>query len=234
MADTTSFFYMLCNNSTAQGLVQWLIAIGTIGAVIVATCGPMIKKLWNQPKIIFFTQKKAPFVEIKSISVDSSNEEDSIEIRVGLKNKGRKNACSVNVYIDCYYKKASDDFIENLLTPISLKNYDGNKIVNVVPQRLLYLPILTIRNINANKTENVSSDNNQTKNQLEYGCFLPDGKKLGKGDFIIPIYFTSSNTFSKTYIKIYWNTDSLDIQANDFIIKTISEKEFISLTKNRG
>ena len=119
MCDTTTTLAWLCTCPAPQGFAQWFVALGTVGAVLVATFGSWAKKKIFRPKVEFCTNTKSPYIVEKDNQNDNSSDDKIIEIRVGLKNLGRTSAgTSSEAYIESYYTKVSDAYVEHLFDPI--------------------------------------------------------------------------------------------------------------------
>lgn len=235
MCDTTTTLTWLCTCPAPQGFAQWFIALGTVGAVLVATLGSWIKRRFYRPKVEFCVDTKSPYLIKKESQNDNASEGETVEIRIGLKNSGRSSAgTSPEAYIESYYKKVSDSYVEQLFDPIYLKDAKGNRLQPLVPKRHIYIPIISLIN-DANGvttgTTNASNPNVPPQITEDYNVYIGN-KCLGKGEFIIPIRFSAYKIAITGYLKVYWNSAQLDTSPNNLVVKFISERKFISLEKN--
>ncbi len=73
--DIQNIINSFVNMIKSQNITDWLIAIGTCGAVIVSVLGKTIRYWWNKPKINITCFKKEPCL-VEIIDGSSSNEED--------------------------------------------------------------------------------------------------------------------------------------------------------------
>lgn len=108
---------------------NWLSAIGTILAVIVALFQKCIRDWYNRPKItIKCNQGNNACIDIINTESESSNINKEIRIRVLLENTGNYTADYASLNIDSYFAKrdADDSYASTLFTPKVLKDHRGS------------------------------------------------------------------------------------------------------------
>lgn len=230
--DSTGVITWVLTCPGPQGLAQWFIALGTVGAVFVATFGSWAKKRYYRPKIDFSIDSKSPYVVKKDSQVDNQNDSKFVEIKFGLKNTGRSSAgSSTEVCIDSFYKKVSDAYVEQLFEPVYLKDKNGCRLPTLVPKRSIYVPVVFLLN-DAEKPEEdtLSATGTQIEN---YNAYIGNNKaiSLGRGEFIIPIRFSAYKSASTAYLKIFWDSQVLDTSSSHLMVEFVDESVFNSLKK---
>lgn len=216
-------------------LPDWLTAIGTICAVLVALFGGAIKKWINRPKIDITVDNNSPFIEELTMdTTDSSIDEKRLVIRVCLTNRGKHTADYAVLNADEYYHKhgADSDYLCKMFTPKQFKDCNNAKLSVIAPQLKYYVNIATIQRYHGM----TSSDKKGESKQFYKLYLLGDGenKQLGTGCFIIPLKFYSSRTNVKiSYLKILWDSDNYTRDKDVFDVEIISEKKFKNISKRK-
>jgi len=216
-----------------SNLTDWLTAIGTCGAVIVAILGKTIRNWFLRPKIEITCNQKEPCVSINQTETTSSDSDKEMTLRIKLVNKGRTSALHSCLNIDSYYKTREDGkYYVNYFIPIQMKlsTSTSNAIAPIIEY---YYNIALIQ-----KYDDQTSDGGEGKAKQFYKLYLLTGGKtnmeLGKGSFLIPIKFYASNTgVVVKIISIYWKGKDLSIDKGSFEYKVLSETEFEKLTKEK-
>lgn len=214
-------------------LPDWLTAIGTMGAVLVALFWHPIRKWWNKPQINISIANEEPFVEIVSKdSINSSSVDKNMVIRVCITNKGKYTADYAALNVDEYLKKRDADsgYVRKVFTPKQFKDCNNAKLSVIAPHLKYYVDIASVQ-----KFQGMASANEKGESKQFYKLFLlGDGKslQLGKGDFIIPLKFYSSRSgVSVAYLKILWDNDDFVINKDCFDVRMISEQEYKKISK---
>lgn len=214
-------------------LPDWLTAIGTMGAVLVALFWNPIRKWWNRPQINISIANEEPFVEIVSKdSINSSSVDKNMVIRVCITNKGKYTADYAALNVDEYLKKRDADsgYVRKVFTPKQFKDCNNAKLSVIAPHLKYYVDIASVQ-----KFQGMASANEKGESKQFYKLFLlGDGKslQLGKGDFIIPLKFYSSRSgVSVAYLKILWDNDDFVINKDCFDVRMISEQEYKKFSK---
>lgn len=214
-------------------LPDWLTAIGTMGAVLVALFWNPIRKWWNRPQINISIANEEPFVEIVSKdSINSSSVDKDMVIRVCITNKGKYTADYAALNVDEYLKKRDADsgYVRKVFTPKQFKDCNNAKLSVIAPHLKYYVDIASVQ-----KFQGMASANEKGESKQFYKLFLlGDGKslQLGKGDFIIPLKFYSSRSgVYVAYLKILWDNDDFVINKDCFDVRMISEQEYKKISK---
>ncbi|MBE6322377.1 MAG: hypothetical protein E7073_05105 [Bacteroidales bacterium] len=214
-------------------LPDWLTAIGTLGAVLVALFWSPIRKWWNRPEINMSIVNEEPYVEIVSMdSINSSSVDKNMVIRVCITNKGKYTADYAALNVDEYLKKRDADsgYVRKVFTPKQFKDCNNAKLSVIAPHLKYYVDIASVQ-----KFQGMASANEKGESKQFYKLFLlGDGKslQLGKGDFIIPLKFYSSRSgVSVAYLKILWDNDDFVINKDCFDVRMISEQEYKKISK---
>lgn len=220
-------------NEIFKILPDWLTAIGTLGAVLVALFWNPIRKWWNRPQINISIANEEPFVEIVSKdSINSSSVDKNMVIRVCITNKGKYTADYAALNVDEYLKKRDADsgYVRKVFTPKQFKDCNNAKLSVIAPHLKYYVDIASVQ-----KFQGMASANEKGESKQFYKLFLlGDGKslQLGKGDFIIPLKFYSSRSgVSVEYLKILWDNDDFVINKDCFDVRMISEQEYKKISK---
>lgn len=220
-------------NEIFKILPDWLTAIGTLGAVLVALFWNPIRKWWNRPQINISIANEEPFVEIVSKdSINSSSVDKNMVIRVCITNKGKYSADYAALNVDEYLKKRDADsgYVRKVFTPKQFKDCNNAKLSVIAPHLKYYVDIASVQ-----KFQGMASANEKGESKQFYKLFLlGDGKslQLGKGDFIIPLKFYSSRSgVSVAYLKILWDNDDFVINKDCFDVRMISEQEYKKISK---
>lgn len=220
-------------NEVFKILPDWLTAIGTLGAVLVALFWNPIRKWWNRPQINISIANEEPFVEIVSKdSINSSSVDKNMVIRVCITNKGKYTADYAALNVDEYLKKRDADsgYVRKVFTPKQFKDCNNAKLSMIAPHLKYYVDIASVQ-----KFQGMASANEKGESKQFYKLFLlGDGKslQLGKGDFIIPLKFYSSRSgVSVAYLKILWDNDDFVINKDCFDVRMISEQEYKKISK---
>ena len=209
---------------------QWLTAIGTVLAVIVALFQKMIRDRINRPKIeMSYIDNKQCCVEVNP-DVESGDASKQLRLRIKLENKGNYMATHAALYVDCFYKKRSSEgsFVINEITPKQIKDYRNAKPSSIAPHLLYYFDVAAVNKYESMTTQD---ENGQTK-QFYKLYLLGEGEatELGRGTFIIPLKFYSSRIDVKiSYLKVFWDSDSYSLDKQVFSVEMLTEKEFNKL-----
>ena len=226
---------MLQMNSMITVLPEWLTAIGTVCAVLVALFGGAIKKWINRPKIAISIDNNSPYIEEYIMgTTDNSIDEKRLVLRVCITNSGKYTADYAVLNVDEYYHKhgADSDFLRKMFTPKQFKDCNNAKLSVIAPNLKYYVNIATIQRYKGM----TSADEKGESKQFYKLYLLGDGenKQLGTGCFVIPLKFYSSRTnVIIAYLKILWDSDNFTRDKDFFDVKIISEKEFKQLSKRK-
>lgn len=98
------------------GITEWLTAIGTVGAVIIAIFHDFLLDFWYKPKLNIYMDKSAPdcvksFLHSEVAIATAAGTTQNIEgyfIRLRVKNEGRSKADCVEVFVKEVLRKESD------------------------------------------------------------------------------------------------------------------------------
>lgn len=211
----------------SETLPNWLSAIGTVGAVLVALFHKQYRNWRNRPKLDITCGKGTPYIEEFEYNIDSSTKEKEIRIRLRVDNTGKYTADHCMVNVDGYYKKRDKDesFVKTDLTPVQIRDYRNNSLSYVVPKLVYYLDLAVIR-----KADEMSRSDDGNKSKQFYKLFLLADRatlRLGKGIFIIPVKLFCPRIESIVkYVKIYWVSDDYSTDLNDFSVEILTEEEF--------
>jgi len=210
---------------------NWLSAIGTVLAVIVALFQKCIRDWYNRPVIeIECNQRNNACIDKIQIETESSDVNKEIRIRVRLENKGNYTADFASLNIDSYFVKREVDgnYTSNYFTPKILKDHRGSIPKVIAPHLIYYFDVATVQ-----KSDILISSGTKAHAKQFYKLFLlGDGKsiELGKGAFILPLKFYSSRTKTVVYyLKICWNSDEYTTEKKYFDVEILSSKEFNKL-----
>lgn len=209
-------------------LFQGLTAVGTIGAVLVALFRKTFSNFWNRPKIEIGFKNKSPFIEVEEISAQSSDKDKIIRIRVLVTNKGNYTAKNCVLSVDSYYeaRNGSDEYVlKGEFLPRSLKDHKNRTPDVIAPHLNYYFEIANIV-----KIDTVTDANSGSTTRQNYKLVLSGDAKvttLGKGTFLVPIKFYSSQIKTVIrYLKIFWNSDTFTQEKTHFGVSIIDEIEF--------
>lgn len=226
---------VLCNSNLWVDVIpNWLSAIGTCGAVVVALFHKSIKNYVNRPKIDMIFEQKKPYVENVNCSTQSSTPEEQKFIRVRLKNDGKNTAEHSLVVVDHYFEKRNSEssYCEMPITPIQIKDYKNSIPSFVNPHIDYYLNIASICKIDEMSTSTEEHKYHQFYKLFLLGDKLPVKLGSGTGTFIIPIKFCSPRLSTKVfYLKIYWDSTEMTDDTHHFYVKMLSEIEFNNETR---
>lgn len=209
---------------------EWLIAIGTSGAVIVALFSRIIRKWWNRPKIFLYAPDRKPCVDIRKRETLSSDEGKEIIFRVNVKNTGRNNARNALLVVDTIYKSRPGDtqFLKEDISPIQLRD-SFNMTPNIIASKLDYYYNLA----SVHRFDEMVSEQDKASSKVFYKLYLQGGKQtmvLGTGTFIIPIKVYSSDINVATfYVELTWKSDVFSENKQDYCMRVLSNKEFKSI-----
>lgn len=213
-------------------LPEWLTAIGTISAVLVALFLKPLINWWKRPQIRISYQNEPPFYEERDNDANSSSVNKKLVIRVCITNSGKYTAEHAVVNIDEYYSKRTKDntFVKKSFTPRQFKDCNNAKLSVIAPCLKYYIDVAIIE-----KFQDIISDGDRGTSKQNYKLYLlGDGKaeKLGRGTFILPLKFYSSRTdMIIVYLYIYWESDDFTIKKEHFEVKILTDKEFKNLSK---
>lgn len=212
-----------------EELTNWLTAIGTIGAVLVALFKDSIARWWYRPKIEISYKHTHPFKEEKEDASSSSSLKKRLVIRVCIENRGKSIADNVVINTDEYYfQRGDNNYVRKLFTPKIFRDCNNAKLSVVAPYLKYYIDVATIEEYE----ENSVNENNDSKKSYKL-YLLGDGQyeQLGRGTFVIPLKFYSPQTNSKiVYLSVFWGSSNFDISKDNFSVKILSEQEFMKLS----
>lgn len=208
---------------------NWLEAIGTIGAVLVALFQKEFRDWRNRPKIKIECGTIIPFIQEVSGNSDSSDDNKELIIKIKLLNEGKNNAQHALLMIDNYLSlRKNSSYIKKDINPIQLKGgqmLKNNFVASKIPY---YLDLISIH-----KQDEMTEANGSGKSKTNYKAFLIGDKVslcLGKGTFILPIKFYCSNIEVKVfYVSLYWDSDNYSKDKSVLSVKILSEKEYNNL-----
>lgn len=211
---------------------QWITAIGTVGAVVVALFQKLIRDWINRPKIKITCKDDNQCKVVLNSNAESSDDSNEVRIRVRLENNGNNIANHAALYVDSYYKyrEKEGSYVKEDFPPKQIKDYRNTKPTLIVPQLQYYFEVATIHQYDSMTRQ---EDGNKAK-QFYKLYLLGDGEvqPLGKGTFVIPLKFYSSRIdVYITYLKIFWDSDDFIMDKNNFGLEILSEKEFKKLKK---
>ena len=207
-------------------LPNWLTGIGTVGAVIWAIFN---KKIWNhfhRPIIEFVCLNEIPYVTINKKKYDNSTNSNEFKIRVKLVNNGNWNANYAGLYVDKFYKKCDDgEYTPTNFILSQLKITSGPASNIIVPKLAYYFDVA------AASSDKISTKDLKEKLDSAYDLFLlsGDNQRLGKGTFIIPIKFYSSQCIQTMCLKIYWKGETFSIDRSNFSVRVLKDNELKKL-----
>lgn len=206
---------------------QWITAIGTVLAVIVALFSKIIRDWYNRPIIDISCPNTNQCIEIITQGSESSDSVNEIRIRVKLENSGNYIANHAAIFIDTYYKKRSkdDSYIVNEFTPIQLRDYKKSMPNQIAPHLIYYFDVASVH-----MYDDMTEQDGGGKSKQFYKLYLLGAKinpKLGRGTYIIPLKFYSSRIKVKiAYLKIYWESDVFATDKEHFECAMLTKKEF--------
>lgn len=210
---------------------EWMSAIGTIGAVLIALFWKSIRQWWNKPRIEVSCKKSNPCVEEIMEDNQSSSGTKEIRLRVKLINSGNYIANNCLMIVDSYYYRRGDDvFVKKEFTPKQIRDYRNANISFVAPHLNYFYDIISIHQFDYLREATESGHSRQ----FFKPSIIGDGRSidLSKGTFIIPLKFYSSKLPTVvTYLKLFWNSDDCIVDNNTFDYRIISQKEFNDLKK---
>lgn len=216
-----------CNYSIWADIIPaWLTAIGTIGAVLVALFLKPILKRRNKPIISLETGSKEPFVETLETKTSSSDADSIMKIRVLVKNDGIYAADDAALIVDSWLKQREDgNYVKIPISPRRLNEINGENTNYIAHNLLYYYDVAVIQ-----KCDEMGAVDANGHAKQNYKLNLMGGKQfriLGKGTFIIPIKFFSSQTpVIVKNLKIFWNSDNFVTDIEHFDISMIDDKDF--------
>ena len=206
---------------------QWLTAIGTVFAVVVALFQKRFRDWYNRPKIeISCKYNNQCMVEVNS-GTESSDAGSEIRIRVKLENKGNYIANHAAMFIDTVYKKRDkeESYVKSEFTPKQIKDFRNTKPSSIAPHLQYYFDVASIH-----QYDSMATEDEQGKQKQFYKLYLlgeGDNLELGKGSFIIPLKFYSSRINVKiAYLKLFWDSDDYTTSKENFDFGVISEDDF--------
>ena len=210
---------------------SWISSVGTILTVVVALCGKAILDWVTRPKITISCPSNSDLCKERKESRASKDGASEIRIRVLLRNRGKRAANDSSLYVDSIFTKraADESYVKKEYTPIQLKDYQAMKLDKILPNLNYYIDVISITRYDE-MTE--SGDNSKSK-QFYKVCLLGDGRQqyLGKGTFVIPLKFYSSSTTEDAYLRIYWNSDTLNDDPESLDYRLLSKEEYEKLPK---
>lgn len=209
---------------------QWITAIGTAAAVIIALFQKSLRDWFNRPKIeITCKDNNQCKVEIQS-GTESSDSSREIRIRVKLENKGNYIANHAAMFVDTIYQKREKEgsFVKSEFTPKQLKDFRNTKPSSIAPHLQYYFDVASIHQFDSMATE----DQQGKKKQFYKLYLLGEGEnlELGRGTFIVPLKFYSSRINVKiAYLKLFWDSDDYSTKKQVFDFGIISDADFRDL-----
>lgn len=207
-------------------ITEWLTAIGTAGAVIIAVLSRPIRNWWNKPKIDISCTKKEPCLVEKGGESSNSDNDKRLVMRIKVVNEGNYNATYSAIYVDSYYKKRTDGkYVQKEFTPKQLRDYKNSTPAVIASHLVYYFDVATLLKIDNQTIENGKA----TVKQFYKLYLLGDGKttELGRGSYIIPIKFYCSNSETIVkYISIFWDGYELSRESSVFDFKMVKESDF--------
>lgn len=205
---------------------DWISSVGTILTVIVALCGKAILDWIARPKISISCPNNSELCKVIKEPKSSKDGASEIRIRVVLHNGGKRSANDSSLFVDTVYTKRDGDesYVKKEYTPIQLRDYQATKLDKILPHLNYYIDVISITRYDE-KTE--SGDKSKSK-QFYKVFILGDGRSeyLGKGTFIIPLKFYSSSTTENAYLKIYWNSDTLNDNPKSLDYCLLTQDDF--------
>lgn len=211
-------------------LPEWLTAIGTVSAVIVALFQKPVRDKINRPKIEISCDNSSQCkVELKS-DADDADSSMQLSIRVKLENKGNYIATHSALYVDSYLTKRNSDesYVKKDITPRQIRDYRKSKPSQIVPHLQYYFEVATIK-----KYESMTTQDENGKSKQFYKLYLlgeNDSIELGKGSFIIPLKFYCSRIDVKiAYLKVLWDSDDYVLDSRYFSMEMLDENDYRKL-----
>lgn len=208
-------------------ITEWLTAFGTIGAVFVSLFYGSVKRRVCRPKIKMEFQNAIPWIEEKDISNQSFSQDKRLLIRIRITNVGTYVANDANLDVDAIYEKrsADDAYCSKPFLPIHIRDQRNVSLKRIVPNIVYYLDIASIE-----KYDGMTDEYGNGEKKQFYKLFLlgeGTSAMLGRGTYIIPLKFYSSNTeVVVNYLQIYWESDNLTRNKKCFDVKLLSAKQF--------
>ena len=210
---------------------QWLTAIGTVLAVLIAVFQKRLRDWYNRPKIeITCKHNKQCMVEVKS-GTESSDSGSEIRIRVKLENKGNYIASHAALFVDTIYKKREKEetYVKSEFTPKQIKDFRNTKPSSIAPHLQYYFDVASVH-----QYDSMATEDQQGKQKQFYKLYLlgeGDNQELGKGSFIIPLKFYSSRISVKiAYLKLFWDSDDYTTSKENFDFGIIADDDFNKIT----
>lgn len=209
---------------------QWISAIGTVLAVIVALFSKIIRDWYNRPMINMSCPNSKQCREVIEQGTESSDSSSEIRIRIKLENSGNYIANHAALFVDTYYKKRAKDetYVKNELTPIQMRDYRKSKPAQIAPHLIYFFDIASIR-----LYDDMTEQDGVGKPKQFYKLYLlgaEHNQELGRGTFVIPLKFYSSRIDVKiNYLKIYWESNDFSTDKEHFDCQMLTEKEFKNL-----
>ncbi len=153
-------------------------------------------------------------------------------MRIKVVNTGNYNATYSALYVDSYYKKRADGkYVQTDFTPKQIKDYKQSKPSVIASNLVYYFDIIALMKYDNSQT----TEHGEIQSEQCYKLYLlGDGESidLGKGSFIIPVKFYSSNSkVVVVYISVFWEGSTLSTESSVFDFKMCNEKEFKQIVK---
>ena len=222
---------MSISNLWTEVLPNWLEAVGTILAVLVALFYKPISDYIKRPKISISCPDNDICIHKMDVAYESSSNEKRTIVRVKIENNGNSPALHSEVIVDTVYKKqnSNNGYVKLDYVPFNLKDNRGGVPKALAPNLVYYFDLAVI-----SKPDEMSYDSDKLKQKQFYKLSLITDKSpqlLGRGTFIVPIKVCSSKLSkpSISYLKLYWDSDEYTDSKDVFSVDIISQTEFKSL-----
>jgi len=241
-------FHLIVHNSTLDIILNVIIALGSIGVMLLAVYGQNIRRWLFKPSIEVVFKPEKPFIEqIKSTS-ESQNGATTERtcIRIKVVNTGKETAFGCTAITDCIYEQDAthekyiklDDFVSLAYnwTPEYKSNSDRDSGVYLLQKVVTYINIAEIsvdpapKNQNAGYGTQKSLKLNLENNDMN-GKYYPVNKK----NILFPVKLFANNMKTiVVYVKIICHDPNSDItnEAN-FNCTVISESDGLKMLKER-
>lgn len=209
---------------------QWITAIGTVLAVVVALFQKLLRDWYNRPKIEITCKDNNQCMVENKAGTESSDSSNEIRIRVKLENKGNYIANHAAMFVDTVYKMREKEgsFVKIEFTPKQLKDFRNTKPSSIAPHLFYYFDVASIH-----QYDSMATEDQQGKQKQFYKLYLlgeGDNTELGRGTFIVPLKFYSSRINVKiAYLKLYWDSNDYSTNKQVFDFGIISESDFKKL-----
>ncbi len=245
MSDLPDPNFIVRHKDELSVILDTLIAIGTIGAVVVGIFGVYIRSLFIRPKLTLEVDLKKNTVSDKETDIPSPGDSQSRNVRnyhIRVNNTGKATAKNCQASIDEVYEQREDGNsweLKKRLFSVPLLWLNNNDSFHIRKRMSSYIRLLHVQEeINSKDSADGSNSNltqsTPTSMSMSF-CFSQKNISLslipGTYIFELKVYADDVSPVTK-YIEVFWKKgcswQHLD-NIHYFNIRAITEKEF----KNR-